>query len=81
VAASVADAVDEMDAEIVAETVRLRALNDGEVTLPLAELAAMVERQIERNQFLCANGVIPKSLLDDAVNRHRRIRALMAGRR
>jgi hypothetical protein len=69
--------VDEIDREIVAETARLRALNDGEVAVPLAELAAMAERNIERNEFLHANGVIPRDLLDDAVKRHRRIIAMM----
>jgi hypothetical protein len=77
----VAKRVDEIDAEILAETVRLRALNDADADIPLEELAAMAERNIERNTWLVANGVIPRELLDDAVRRHRRIRAMMNGER
>jgi hypothetical protein len=76
----VAKRVDEIDAEIVAETARLRALNDSDVAVPLAELAAMAERQIQRNTFLVEHNVIPRELLDDAVKRHRRIIRMMNGR-
>jgi hypothetical protein len=77
----IAKRVDEIDAEIVAETARLRALNDAEVEIPLAELAAMIERQIERNSYLVEVGVMPKELLLDAVKRHRRVLAMMRGGR
>jgi hypothetical protein len=73
----VVDAVAELDAEIVAETARLRALNEAEEPLPLEELASMCERQIERNKFLLKHGVIPRELYLDAVHRHRRIIAMM----
>jgi hypothetical protein len=73
--------VDEIDAEIIAETARLAALNDADADIPLDELAAMCERQIERNSYLVRVGVMPRELLDDAIGRHRRVLAMIARRR
>jgi hypothetical protein len=78
-AQSLVDAVARIDAELLALTQRLREANEGGEALPLEELAAMVERQIERNRFLVDNGVIPRELLDDAVKRQQRIRKMMNG--
>jgi hypothetical protein len=72
--------VDEIDAEIIAETQRLRALNEAEVEIALPELAAMCERQIERDSYLVEVGVMPRELLDEAISRHRRVLRMIAER-
>jgi hypothetical protein len=75
----IAKRVDELDREIMSETARLKALNDTDADIPLDELAAMCERQIERNSYLVKVGVMGRELLDDARERHRRVLAMMNG--
>jgi hypothetical protein len=70
-----------IDAEIIAESQRLDAVEDAGMTLSFEELAAMAERDIERSRYLVAHGVIPAVLLERAIRRHRRIQCLMARER
>lgn len=78
---SVVEAVDAIDRECLAVTQRLREANEADLAIPLEELAALAERDVERCRFLVDHEVIPPELFDDAVLRSRRIRAMMSGGR
>jgi hypothetical protein len=76
----VVDAVAQIDRETLTVSARLRAANEADIAIPLPELAAIAERDVERSRYLVEVGVIPPEFLDDAILRARRIRNWMARR-